>query len=301
MTNPPASEVLATWQALGTYFDVDGDAVFVLDVPPLYDEGKDPMFVLHGYPSCCYDWHHVLPDFGQNRRVVLFDYPGFGLSDKPNRRYSIEFYADAAERVAEFAGLESVVLVTHDLGDSVGGELLARDLDSRLAFGVSQRVITNGSIYMDLVQLSTGQQLLLGLEDAPVDLAAMGLDPKDGFKNGLGNTFSPAHPATDGELDQQWEFVSYLDGHKLLARTIRYIEDRRARESRYTGAIEKHPSPLGIVWGALDPIAVRAMSTRLVDARPDARLIVLDDVAHYPMIEAPDDFAAAVRVLLASA
>ena len=43
------------------------------------------------------------------------------------------------------------------------------------------------------------------------------------------------------------------------------------------------------------------MSTRLVDARPDARLIVLDDVAHYPMIEAPDDFAAAVRVLLAPA
>ncbi len=201
MTNPPASEVLATWQALGTYFDVDGNAVFVLDVPPLYDEGKDPIFVLHGYPSCCYDWHHVLPDFGQNRRVVLFDYPGFGLSDKPNRRYSIEFYADAAERVSAFVGLESVVLVTHDLGDSVGGELLARDLDGQLAFEVSQRVITNGSIYMDLAQLSTGQQLLLGLDDAPVDLAAMGLDPKDGFKNGLGNTFSPAHPATDGELD----------------------------------------------------------------------------------------------------
>ena len=93
----------------------------------------------------------------------------------------------------------------------------------------------------------------------------------------------------------------YNDGHKLLARTIRYIEDRRARESRFTGAIEKHPSPLGVIWGARDPIAVREMSSRLVDARPDARLIVLDDVGHYPMIEAPEDFAAAARVLLAPA
>ena len=57
--------------------------------------------------------------------------------------------------------------------------------------------------------------------------------------------------------------ASYQDGHQLLARTIRYIEDRRAEERRFTGAIEEHPSPLHIIWGKLDPVARYPMAERL--------------------------------------
>ena len=73
---------------------------------------------------------------------------------------------------------------------------------------------------------------------------------------------------------------------------------RRAEESRYTGAIESHPSPLGIVWGDLDPIAVHAMTDRLLEVRADATRITLDGVGHYPMVEAPDRFSAAVLAAL---
>ena len=76
-----------------------------------------------------------------------------------------------------------------------------------------------------------------------------------------------------------------------MPRTIRYIEDRRAEERRFTGAIESHPSPLGVVWGADDPIAVHAMTDQLIDARPDAELITLDGVGPLP----DDRGAAAVR------
>ena len=84
------------------------------------------------------------------------------------------------------------------------------------------------------------------------------------------------------------------EGHRILPRLIRYIEDRRARESRFTGAIESHPSPLVVVWGRDDPIADVAMTERLRQARSDFRLEVLDAVGHYPMIEAPDRFVQAV-------
>ena len=98
----------------------------------------------------------------------------------------------------------------------------------------------------------------------------------------------------------QWELVAHNAGHTLLARTIRYIEDRRAEESRFTGAIERHPSPLGVVWGAEDPVAVVAMTERLLDARPGTPLVVLDDVGHYPMVEAPDRFTDALFDVLAA-
>jgi pimeloyl-ACP methyl ester carboxylesterase len=88
--------------------------------------------------------------------------------------------------------------------------------------------------------------------------------------------------------------VVEADGSRLLPRLIRYLSDRRDHEDRFTGAIEAHPSPLSIVWGDLDPIAVVDMAHRLAERRPGAGLEVLQGVGHYPMIEAPEAFAAAV-------
>jgi pimeloyl-ACP methyl ester carboxylesterase len=52
------------------------------------------------------------------------------------------------------------------------------------------------------------------------------------------------------------------------------------------------------VWGADDPVAVLPMTEALADARPDTAITVLDGVGHYPMIEAPERFNAAVRAYL---
>ena len=114
-------------------------------------------------------------------------------------------------------------------------------------------------------------------------------------QRGLAATFSPASSVSPDELVAQWQLIARADGHRLLPRLIRYIEERRRDEARYTGAIESHPSPLHVVWGVDDPIAVVAMSDRLRAARPDAVVELLDGVGHYPMIESPARFAAAVR------
>jgi pimeloyl-ACP methyl ester carboxylesterase len=235
----------------------------------------------------------VLDALRAHRRVIAVDFLGFGLSDKPDLRYGMRLQADVVEGVARQVGFTSVALLTHDMGDTVGGELLARSLEGTLPFAITRRVLTNGSIYIDMAHLTTGQQLLLSLDDAPTDLVQA-----DGFKAGLAGTFSPNSAVGDDELDAQWLLAERNDGNRLLPRTIRYIEDRRAEERRFTGAIETHASPLAVVWGADDPIAVLPMTEQLTRARPDARVTILDGVGHYPMIEAPDRFAAAVTAAL---
>ncbi len=283
----------AEWEAAGSYVDVGGDAIFVRDEPAATSAEVPPLLVLHGFPTCSYDYASVLPALAARRRVVLVDYPGYGLSAKPDRRYGIRYLADAAQAVVAALELAEVDMLTHDVGDTVGGELLARDLEGTLPFSVRRRVLTNGSIYMDLVQLSTGQELLLSLPDEPTDLVT-----EEGFVSGLLGTFASGSAVPPEELEALWQLAARNDGHRLLPRTIRYIEDRRAEERRFTGPIETHPSPLGVVWGVLDPIAVAAMADRLVATRPDTPLIRFDDVGHYPMLEAPDRFANAVVDLL---
>jgi len=288
-----AADDVREWEARGRRHLVDGRSVWVLDVPAEVDDGRDPLLVLHGFPSCSFDWHLVLDALRSRRRVVAVDFLGFGLSDKPDVRYSMRLQADVVEAVARELGLTSVALLTHDMGDTVGGELLARSLEGSLGFAVTRRVLTNGSIYIDMAHLSNGQQLLLSLDDAPTDLVVA-----EGFQAGLAGTFSPESSVDADELEAQWLFAARDGGHRMLPRTIRYIEERRAEERRFTGAIETHPSPLAVVWGADDPIAILAMTDVLQRARPDAKITVLDGVGHYPMLEAPDRFAQAVTAAL---
>lgn len=289
MTHPEVAE----WEALGRRIDVDGHAVWMCDLAPTGPARGEPVFALHGFPSSSFDWRHVVgPWRADGRRVVLLDFLGFGLSAKPDIHYGIALHADCAEAVARAAGLDRVVLVTHDMGDSVGGEVLARDLDGDLPFAVARRVLSNGSIYLGMAQLTDGQKALMSAEDAAFDLASIGIDPESTFLRGLADTFAIA--PTQDELDAQWDLMARDKGYTLLARTIRYQEDRMASEARFTGAIESHPSPLAVVWGELDPIAVLPMTAHLLEARPDATLTVLEGVGHYPMIEDPDRFGAAV-------
>ncbi len=288
-----AEHDVRAWEARGKRVTVDGRAIWVLDVPPASASDADPLLVLHGFPSCSFDWRHVLDALRGRRRVVLVDFLGFGLSDKPDVRYSMRLQADVVEGVARQLGIERVALLTHDMGDTVGGELLARSIEGTLPFAITQRVLTNGSIYIDMAHLTAGQELLLSLPDAPTELVRA-----EGYRAGLAGTFSPNSSVPDDELDAQWLLAAHNDGNALLARTIRYIEDRRAEERRFTGAIETHPSPLTVVWGEDDPIAIVAMTETLRAARPDIDLTVLDGVGHYPMIEAPERFAAAVTNFL---
>ena len=90
---------------------------------------------------------------------------GYGLSAKPDRAYSMALQADVAAAFVAALGIDRLALLTHDMGDTVGGELLARRAEGAWPVEVTQRVLTNGSIYIAQAHLTNGQQLLLGLPD----------------------------------------------------------------------------------------------------------------------------------------
>ena len=143
---PEVLDAARAWEASGRRVDVGGRHVWTARFSADREVGNPPLLVLHGFPTCSYDWKPVLPALRAERDVVLLDVAGFGLSDKPDHRYSIRGYADDVEAVLAAEGLTEVDLVTHDMGDTVGGELLARTQEGTLALQVRRRVVTNGPI-----------------------------------------------------------------------------------------------------------------------------------------------------------
>ena len=121
-----AAELVADWAARGSAERIGDDVVFVVDTQSVRSGAAPPLLVLHGYPTSSIDFAAVLAALAAERRVILLDYPGFGLSSKPDRAYSLFGHADVVEAVVASLGIDEVDLLTHDLGDSVGGELLAR-------------------------------------------------------------------------------------------------------------------------------------------------------------------------------
>jgi pimeloyl-ACP methyl ester carboxylesterase len=281
------------WEAIGIVRQLGGHRVFTIDAPAIGPEVHETLLILHGFPTSSFDYAGVLDGLRAGRRVLLLDGLGYGLSAKPDMRYSMALQADLAAAFVAELGVSTLALLTHDMGDTVGGELLARRAEGTWEVEVTRRVITNGSIYIEQAHLTNGQQLLLSLPDEllssdfPINAATL--------TQSLRDTFSPAVslPSAGSHQDPMPPTVEQIlhdDGHRVLPRTIRYIEERRQHERRFTGAIETDPSPLHIVWGLDDPIAVPTMVDTLLAARPDATVVRLDDVGHYPMVEAPQRF-----------
>jgi pimeloyl-ACP methyl ester carboxylesterase len=285
------------WAALGRIRELCGERVFTIDAPPLGRERHAPLLVLHGFPTSSFDFAAVLDGLRQDRRVLLLDMLGYGLSAKPDRHYTMALQADLAAAFVAELGTDRLDLLTHDMGDTVGGELLARRREGSWPVDVGRRVVTNGSIYIAQAHLTDGQQFLLSLPDAV--LPPGGPIDENSLARTLRDTFSPATPMVpDGwpedPLPAAARQVLHHDGNLVLPRLIRYIEERRSNERRFTGAIETDPSPLHVVWGLDDPIAVPSMVDTLVAARPDATVTRMADVGHYPMVEAPARFLRAV-------
>lgn len=324
---PIPDTTVASWHELGSIVPTPAGGVFVVDLAaPFRVDDLEPVVVLHGFPTSSMDWRGVLDDLGRGRRrVVLFDFLGFGLSDKPDVRYGIDLHADTAVAVLAALGIDRCVLVTHDMGDTVGGELLARTLGAgivaddpawsapadapvitsgtgsppdRLQLEVTRRVITNGSIYLDLAALTAGQQRLWSAPDERLPDELGELVGGEGLGKGLAQVFHPDHQPDAVERAALVASIEHGGGHLLMPRLIRYLDDRRRAEARYTGAIEVHPSPLHIIWAQQDPVAVAAMGEQLAGRRPDARFERLEGLGHYPMIEDPSRFGAAVAAAL---
>jgi pimeloyl-ACP methyl ester carboxylesterase len=64
------------------------------------------------------------------------------------------------------------------------------------------------------------------------------------------------------------------------------------------GELGRIAAPTLVVWGARDPLLPAARAERFQVTIPGAQVVVLPRAAHVPMLEAPDELAAALRDFL---
>jgi pimeloyl-ACP methyl ester carboxylesterase len=247
--------------------------------------------LLHGFPSSSHDWAKVTPAFTGVNSVLAPDFLGFGASEKPrDHAYSIAEQADLVEALWESEGVAETAVVAHDYGVSVAQELLARRADGALRVDLSGVRFLNGGLYPDLHRPQPGQLALLDPEQGPVIAAAIG---EEVFSMALAPTFAGGFDAREDSA-AIWRATARDDGQRLMHLLVGYIPDRVENAERWTGALEGTDVPVSFVWGMLDPVSGAHMAARIGERLPAAPLLVLEDVGHWPQLEAPERITGAL-------
>jgi pimeloyl-ACP methyl ester carboxylesterase len=255
--------------------------------------GSGPtMTLLHGFPSSSHDWAAVLPALAERNSLVLFDFLGFGASQKPaDHDYSIHEQADLAEAVWAREQVTATVLVAHDYAVSVAQELLARRAEGALGVDLIEVDLFNGGLYPDVYRPQPGQLALLDPQTGP----QIGpLITEELWIESLRPTFAEGFDVA-GAGAELWRAMAREDGQLVIHRVIRYMNDRATHAERWVNAIEQTDVPLAFVWGMLDPISGAHMAERIRQRLPAMPFTALADVGHWPALEAPARVVAALR------
>lgn len=284
------SPELEEWRSRGRSLRVFGHEVFTIEAGP---EGaaRTPLVILHGYPTSSLDFRHALPVLAAQRRVIVHDHLGFGLSDKPDRYgYTLVDQAEVALGVWRALGIHRAHVLAHDYGTSVATELVARRERGLLPIELASLTLCNGSMHIELASLKLSQKLLKNHVTGPI-LAR--LSSKAFFTRQLRSVLADPKAVSDAELALHWEALTHGGGQARLAEVSRYHEDRWRFWHRWIGALTRLDLKTHVLWGRRDPVAVPAIAEQLAREIPGARLTWLEDLAHYPMLEAPQRWAEA--------
>ena len=278
------------WRERGERLEVFGHGVFVVEAGPA--EGP-ALVLLHGYPTSSHDYEPVLSLLvGAGFRVIVHDHLGFGLSDKPARySYSLVEQAEVALEVWRQLGVVEASLIAHDYGTSVATELLARRERGGIPLALSRVVLCNGSMHIELAKPRLIQHLLRGETTGPIvaRFASRSL-----FARNMRAILGKPEVLDEAAVDVMWALLVREDGRARMPQITRYLDERRRMWDRWIGALTRLDVPALVLWGPLDPVAVPAIAEQVARETPTATLRWLDGLGHYPMLEDPAAWAAAV-------
>lgn len=246
-------------------------------------KGSDlPVVLVHGLGGSTLLWQPNITALATRHRVIAFDLPGHGLSDKPAAEYDVTFFTAALKGFLDAMKLERVALVGH----SLGGHICLR-----LALAQPERVarlvlVDAGGLGRE-IDTAFLQPLLQGLRREAVEVMLRGLFHNPDF-------------VTQPMVDATYEALAQPGAWEALVTATGAASAGDAQTEVLTERLEALELPVLLVWGAEDAVIPVAHGHAAQAAIPGAELWVVEGVGHCPQLEAAEAFNARVEAFLAS-
>ena len=275
---------LSEWKNQGEYFRFKTHHIFV------NDHGKGEVILLiHGFPTASWDWWKVHSLLVSNFRLISLDMLGFGFSSKPRKHaYSIFEQADLIEALLKEKGVKRVNILSHDYGDTVTQELLAR-LNERTPLkedelSISSVCLLNGGLFPETHQPLLIQRILI----SPFGFLVGRFFNRKKLGKNFKQIFGPNTQPSEQTLDDFWSLIEGNGGKYVFHLLIRYMKERRINRKRWVEALQFTDVRIRLINGIYDPISGIHMVKRYVQLIPNPDVIELQNIGHFPLVESPE-------------
>ncbi len=275
--------ILQDWKNSGSYFRYQNQYKIFYK-----EEGKgEPLLLVHGFPTSSWDWCKVWETLKEKHKVYCLDMIGYGFSAKPTDfLYSISAQVDLWEAFLKEKKLTSFHILAHDYGDTVVQEMLARLKENpTYEFTIKSVCFLNGGMFPETNFPTLTQKLLLTPFGEMIKHFMGRKTLAKNFKKIFGKETQPS----ELEIDEFWEVVNYNSGKNIIPKLIKYLKERDTYKIRWREAIQYTDMPKRLINGGFDPISGKHMAEFYKKVVPNADVVILHKIGHYPQVEAPDE------------
>lgn len=252
------------------------------------DEGSGPpILFLHGNPTWSFLYRHLVGELRDSFRCVACDYPGFGLSDRPEGYgYTAAEHATVVGELVDHLGLEDFIVMGQDWGGPIGSRVAA-DRAERvrgLVYGntwlwPNYRFLTR--LFSRVMGSSFFQRRILErnyfVEKIIPRVTSRGLSEAEM------DHYRKAQPSPEARLGVAEFPKQLLDAEEWL--TILESDVKANLASK----------PVVVVWGLKDPAFPRSYISRIQSMFRDVEVVTLAGASHFIQEDAPEEIAAAIR------
>jgi pimeloyl-ACP methyl ester carboxylesterase len=265
----------------------DGDALAVFEYGNT-DPAAPAILLVHGLAHWTQAaWDRLTALLDPTLRVVAFDLPGFGASDKPDVAYDAAVFLRAVERVVEARMPARFALCGHSLGGAIAAHY--------------------ASIYPERISHLTliapagfAVRPVYRILGSPIGGFILGFRPPKAIVDRvIHRSVVNRTSITPQEKAQTLAFTRDRAFRRAWARVYRSAWREFGRNDRLRD-LARYSGPVLVAWGRHDAYVPIGMLGAVVAVYPQARIERFERSAHLPMIEEPQALAAAINAELTS-
>lgn len=235
----------------------------------------EPLVLLHGFGADKSNWARVSRYLTPHFRVVAPDLPGFGESTRdPNASYAIPDQVERIHAIVHELGLESFHLGGNSMGGQISGTYASRYPDEVKSLWL---LAPGGVASAKPSELAT--LLTKGVNPLSVDSL-------EGFDRLLDFAFVEK-PFIPGPIKRHLAQLA-VASHSFNEKVYRELHDPPVP---LEPAVKGLSVPTLIVWGDHDRLLDVSGAEILGSLLPNARVVIMKNVGHVPMVERPKETA----------
>ncbi|MBK8989237.1 MAG: alpha/beta hydrolase [Chloroflexi bacterium] len=273
----------------------DGAFITLQGVTVYYETLGEPdaptVLFIHGLYGSTASWRYNMADLAAaGYRVIAYDRPGFGLSDKAaDFDYALNNQVDLALALLDALGVGETAVVGHSAGAKTAVELARRQPER-----VTQLVL------VDALTTAGGPPAFVGrlVELPPVwQWARIGLQAyftRQNLEASLGSFYVNPSFLEEADYDAYWRAFQTPGWDVALLALTRDSAGEQMREED----LRQITTDTLLLWGEQDATTPLAQGENLARLLPNSELVVIPQSGHQPFEEQAEAFNTALLLFL---